>query len=109
MGQHYNHLSAEERGAIMVGKARGDSARQLAMLLGRSPSTISRELRRNGHHEASDSPRLGDRRSAMTPGAPVIGPDAWPTRRAGRASCIVRVPCGAWCATCWAAAGHRKR
>ena len=49
MGRHYNHLSAEERGAIMVGKARGESARQLAMLLGRSPSTISRELARNGH------------------------------------------------------------
>src|SRR6187399_3324142 len=59
MGQHYNHLSAEERGAIMVGKARGESARQLAILLGRSPSTISRELARNGHREPSGSPRLG--------------------------------------------------
>ncbi|WP_460475264.1 transposase, partial [Dyella kyungheensis] len=71
MGQHYNHLSAEERGAIMVGKARGDSARQLAMLLGRSPSTISRELARNGHREPSGSPRLG---------RPTLGYDA---RRAG--------------------------
>ena len=71
MGQHYNHLSAEERGAIMVGKARGDSARQLALLLDRSPSTISRELARNGHREASDSPRLG---------RPPLGYDA---RRAG--------------------------
>jgi transposase, IS30 family len=59
MGRSYSHLSAEERGAIMVGKARGDSARQLALLLGRSPSTIWRELARNGQHESSDSPRLG--------------------------------------------------
>jgi len=59
MGQRYNHLSAEERGAIMVGKARGDSARQLATWLGRSPSTISRELARNGQREAIDRPFMG--------------------------------------------------
>ncbi len=59
MGQHYGHLSAEERGAIMVGKARGESARQLALMLGRSPSTISRELARNGHQEPSVLPRMG--------------------------------------------------
>ncbi|HET6552560.1 MAG TPA: helix-turn-helix domain-containing protein, partial [Dyella sp.] len=59
MGRHYNHLSAEERGAIMVGKARGESARQLARVLGRSPSTISRELARNGHREPSETPQLG--------------------------------------------------
>ncbi|HEY2623008.1 MAG TPA: IS30 family transposase [Dyella sp.] len=72
MGQHYDHLSAEERGAIMVGKARGESTRQLAALLGRSPSTISRELVRNGHREPSDAPRLG---------RPTLGYDA---RRAGQ-------------------------
>jgi len=48
MGQGYQHLSAEERGAIMVGKARGESARSIAALLGRSASTIVRELSRNG-------------------------------------------------------------
>ncbi|RAO75680.1 hypothetical protein CA260_16665 [Dyella jiangningensis] len=42
MGQHYSHLSAEERGAIMVGKARGESARQLGRLLGRSGYTATR-------------------------------------------------------------------
>lgn len=51
MGQSYRHLSAEERGAIMVGKARGESSRAIAALLGRSASTISRELKRNGHRE----------------------------------------------------------
>ncbi|MFC4528815.1 helix-turn-helix domain-containing protein, partial [Dyella halodurans] len=72
MGQNYSHLSAEERGAIMVGKARGESARQLAILLGRSPSTISRELARNGHREPSSRPRRG---------RPTLGYDA---RRAGQ-------------------------
>ncbi|XRD87464.1 helix-turn-helix domain-containing protein [Dyella nitratireducens] len=47
MGRGYSHLSAEERSAIMVGKVRGESARQLAAWLGRSPGTISRELARN--------------------------------------------------------------
>lgn len=64
MGKHYSHLSAEERGAIMVGKARGESTRQLALLLGRSPSTISRELTRNGHREPSAMPRMGRPRLA---------------------------------------------
>lgn len=64
MGKHYSHLSAEERGAIMVGKARGESARQLALLLGRSPSTISRELARNGHREPSCMPFMGRPRLA---------------------------------------------
>ena len=59
MGQRYSHLSAEERGVIMVGKARGESARQLAAWLGRSPSTITRELARNGHREPREEPRMG--------------------------------------------------
>jgi IS30 family transposase len=64
MGHHYHHLSAEERGAIMVGKAHGESARQLAAWLGRSPSTIARELARNGHREAADRPFMGRPRLA---------------------------------------------
>jgi len=64
MGRNYRHLSAEERGAIMVGKARGESARQLAAWLGRSPSTISRELARNGHREPAERPLMGRPRLA---------------------------------------------
>ena len=63
MGQNYEHLSAEERAAIMLGKARGESARSIARTLGRAGSTITRELRRNGHREAGPTrtgrPRLG--------------------------------------------------
>jgi IS30 family transposase len=40
-------LSVEEREEIAVGLAAGDSQRAIAERLGRSPSTISREVRRN--------------------------------------------------------------
>jgi len=43
----YNHLSAEERAVIMIERQRGTSLRLIASLLGRSPSTLSRELNRN--------------------------------------------------------------
>jgi IS30 family transposase len=51
MGQKYSHLSAEERGAIMSAKAGNVSSRSIAAMLGRSASTITRELKRNGHRE----------------------------------------------------------
>jgi IS30 family transposase len=57
MGQSYSHLSAEERAAIMLGKARGESARAISVVLARAASTISRELARNGHREAGRTHR----------------------------------------------------
>ncbi|WNE95419.1 helix-turn-helix domain-containing protein [Streptomyces luomodiensis] len=42
------HLSGSEREEISRGIAAGESARQLAKRLGRSPSTVSREIVRNG-------------------------------------------------------------
>jgi IS30 family transposase len=41
-------LTLAEREEISVGLARGDSIRLIATLLGRAPSTISREITRNG-------------------------------------------------------------
>src|SRR5471032_1509870 len=43
----YTHLSADERDQLAVLKASGKSLRQIARRLGRSPSSLSRELRRN--------------------------------------------------------------
>jgi IS30 family transposase len=43
----YTELSIEERVAIQIGRHQALSQREIALLLGRSPSTISRELRRN--------------------------------------------------------------
>lgn len=48
MGARYAHLCAEERGTIMAMTLMGHSARAIAMALGRAPSTVSRERRRNG-------------------------------------------------------------
>ncbi|MFI5223199.1 MAG: helix-turn-helix domain-containing protein [Nitrospirales bacterium] len=44
----YRQLSAEERGTLSLGLAHGHSLRALARLLGRAPSTLSREVARNG-------------------------------------------------------------
>ena len=43
----YRHLTAEERETVSLGLAYGHSLRALARLLGRAPSTLSREVARN--------------------------------------------------------------
>ncbi len=43
----YTHLSAEERETLSLGLVQGQSLRRLARLLGRAPSTLSREYARN--------------------------------------------------------------
>jgi len=48
MGKHYNHLSYEERSLIQLSLERDCSLGDIAKSLGRSRSTISRELARNG-------------------------------------------------------------
>ncbi len=49
MGTHYSHLSLEERIELYALMRLGRSIRAAADHLGRSPSTISRELRRNSN------------------------------------------------------------
>lgn len=44
-------LGFEEREEILAGVERGDSIRLIARSLGRAPSTVQRELRRNIHHQ----------------------------------------------------------
>src|SRR5262245_66496888 len=48
MGKKYEHLSLEERCQIARLHEDGQSVRQIAAALDRPPSTISRELKRNG-------------------------------------------------------------
>ena len=43
----YTHFSFEERATLSLGLAQGQSLHQLAIVLGRSPSTLSRERGRN--------------------------------------------------------------
>src|SRR5918997_1730517 len=47
MGQTYDHLSLRERVEIELWRKAGHSLRRIGQHLGRSPATISRELRRN--------------------------------------------------------------
>jgi IS30 family transposase len=56
MGRGYGHLSLEDRCEISRLQANGSSIRQIAAALDRAPSTISRELRRNGGRRVGYKP-----------------------------------------------------
>jgi len=68
MPKTYRHLSAEERDILAVLKSNGHSIRQIAKVLSRSPSTISRELKRNsppvykGYYLAHKAQQRADKR-----------------------------------------------
>ena len=49
MGEHYQHLSCEERATIMLRLREGVGPRAIARELKRAPSTISREVQRHRH------------------------------------------------------------
>ncbi len=61
-------LTFDQREEIALGRARGESIRQIAKQLGRSPSTVSRELRRNtdglGRYRATTAHALGYQRAS---------------------------------------------
>src|SRR5271163_781356 len=84
MSQDYTHLELEDRCSIARLHEAGQSIRQIAAALDRSPSTVSRELRRNrgakvGYRPAYaqeqartrtlDRIAAGARRRAMHPGS----------------------------------------
>lgn len=56
MGQQYGQLSLDERCEIARLRADGRSIQKVAAALGRSASTISRELKRNIGKDASYKP-----------------------------------------------------
>src|ERR1700675_2935327 len=47
MGEHYDHFTLEDRCTIGGLREAGQSIRQIAAALDRSPSSVSRELKRN--------------------------------------------------------------
>jgi transposase, IS30 family len=65
-------LVIAEREQILAGVARGESIRAIAGALGRSPSTVQRELRRNMRHRYRARPAAGQRvmklRRGVVPG-----------------------------------------
>jgi IS30 family transposase len=60
MGQKYTQLSIEERCEIARLQRSGCSIRQIAAALGRSPSSVSREIRRNGSRQSGYLAKYAD-------------------------------------------------
>jgi IS30 family transposase len=58
MGQAYDHLTLEERCELARRRQAGETIRQIAAALGRAPSSLSRELKRNGAPKAAYKPVL---------------------------------------------------
>jgi IS30 family transposase len=56
MGDRYEQLTLEERCAIARLREAGQSRRQIAAALGRSPSSVSRELKRNSGRQVGYQP-----------------------------------------------------
>ena len=74
-------LSFAEREEIALGHAAGESLRSMAVRMGRSPSTVSRELRRN----ADEQGRYGGARPGVgSGGSPEAGETGHQHRLAGR-------------------------
>ena len=55
MGEVYSHLSEEERQVIQIEVGNGASIRGIGAMLGRSPSSISREIKRNTWFPSNES------------------------------------------------------
>ena len=75
----YTHLSAEDRETVSLGLAQGQSLRRLARILGRAPSTLSREHARNARdhpYRACTAQRLAAAR-ARQPRRPRKLLDPW--------------------------------
>ena len=63
MGIRYEHITIEERCEISGLRSSGQSIRQVAATLDRSPSTISRELKRNVSQSQGYWPKYADQQA----------------------------------------------
>lgn len=91
MAKTYRQLSAEERGVVMGMKHRHCSIREIARVLERSPSTVCRELHRNGWQSQTEQCAMGRPRIAggydaqrASKRARRVRRAAWPTRKLER-------------------------
>ncbi len=64
MRKQYAQLSDVERTRIMVLKEQGSTIRDISRIVLRAPSTISRELRRNGHKNSYSATLAGEKSKA---------------------------------------------
>ena len=63
MGRYYTHITIEERCQMAYLRAEGYSLRQIAATLDRTPSSIARELKRNGATTQGYQPRYADQQA----------------------------------------------
>ncbi|MDW7771941.1 MAG: helix-turn-helix domain-containing protein, partial [Desulfobulbaceae bacterium] len=63
MEQKYTHITIEERCEIARLQTLGSTIRQIAAALDRSPSTISREMKRNCRQNGQYQPSYADQQS----------------------------------------------
>ena len=63
MGKSYGHVTIEERCEVARLQAEGRSVRQIAADLDRSPSTVARDLKRNGSRTRGYEPRYADQQA----------------------------------------------
>ena len=69
MGRHYTQLTLEDRCQMAYLHTTGHSIRQIAATLDRAPSSIARELKRNGSTTQDYRPGYADQQAR----APVAG------------------------------------
>ena len=85
MGQEYSSLNIEERTQLGLLVSQKLSKRQIAAQMGRSASTISRELARNGHPQrgylAAGAQQAASQRRAQPPAAGTVRPLGAPPNR----------------------------
>ncbi|EKE49718.1 transposase, partial [Bifidobacterium bifidum LMG 13195] len=55
MGEVYSHLSEEERQVILIEIGNGTGIRAIGAMIGRGPSTVSREIKRNTWFPSDES------------------------------------------------------
>jgi transposase, IS30 family len=84
MGRKYERLSLEDRCEIARLQAEGQSVRQIAAALDRAPSTISRQIRRNGGHKLACKPWFAQQPRRVGPSGPRL------VARAGRRTARAR-------------------
>ena len=61
---HYTHFTTEERELSRVWKTQGLSIREIARMLNRSPSSVSREFARNSREDGTYSANYADKQYA---------------------------------------------
>ena len=96
MGEVYSHLSEEERQVIQIEIGNGASIRGIGAMLGRSPSSISREIKRNTWFPSNENESYRPYRPKRLKAGPWTGRYyiAGPAQRKAARDCVQLVVAG---------------